>query len=218
MAALKFRTKTKDYGMTSAISQVGKMTRGISCLVGVMGNDDHGDGLTVVDIASFHEFGTSKIPKRSFVRATTDANLPQIRNMQNSGLLDVVFRNVAPEQAIGRIGAWLSGQMQKRISDGIPPPLKDATIRHKNRRQLAGAKEQVQNITAKADRQGYRAAQKSSGTFGPARAGYAAKLNDNDKQRLNKKANLVITGGSSTALIDTGQLRRSITWLVKGGK
>jgi len=36
-------------------------------------------GLTLVEVATFHEFGTSRTPERSFLRATIDANKSELQ-------------------------------------------------------------------------------------------------------------------------------------------
>jgi hypothetical protein len=160
MAGVKFTVKNKDMGWDAMIAGSEELTKNPGVRVGVMGKAQHGDGLTVVDIATFHEFGTEHIPQRSFVRATVDSKLNEIKELQKKELTDVLFNGKPAKVGLGRIGAWLAGQMQQRITDRIDPPLTLATI--------------------------------------------AAKI--------KFKGNKALIG--DVPLIDTGQLRRSITWKV----
>lgn len=98
--------------------------------IGVIGNEavtEHGmgSGLTVAEIATIHEFGTQRIPRRSWLRDYVDGNKARI---------EVMLRNVAKRGFIAGLGSTLEtfgvvmvGEIQDRISDRIPPPLSSRT-------------------------------------------------------------------------------------------
>lgn len=98
--------------------------------IGVIGNEavtEHGMGseLTVAEIATIHEFGTQRIPRRSWLRDYVDGNKARI---------EVMLRNVAKRGFIAGLGSTLEtfgvvmvGEIQDRISDRIPPPLSSRT-------------------------------------------------------------------------------------------
>lgn len=110
------------------------------------------DGLTVLDVATFHEFGLG-VPERSFLRGWFDENIERAKEAIRRLMVSVVEGKRTKEQALELFGQWLQGEIQKRIAEGIPPPLAQSTI---------------------------------------------------DKK------------GSSTSLVDTGQLRSSVTYKVEG--
>jgi hypothetical protein len=123
--------KDKDLGFDKMIRGAESFLKQPYIKVGVIGDSGHSEGLTVVDIATFHEFGTETVPQRSFVRSTVDANIDQIRAKQKDLIDAVLFRGADLRRELGLIGLDLQGKMQKRIKDRIPPPNAESTIRAK---------------------------------------------------------------------------------------
>lgn len=109
---------------------------------------------TLAQVAAAHEFGTDRVPCRSFIRATVDLKAAEIHATQESLVMLVATGKVTPEAAMERLGAFTQGLVQARIAEGINPPLAASTIARK---------------------------------------------------------------GSSKPLVDTGQLRSSITYQIAGG-
>ena len=112
----------------------------ITITVGVHGDDgaerhdaanDTGAPLTVADIATFHEFGTSTVPQRSFIRAWYDERQEFIAATLQSQMKLVVAGKITGEVAAERIALAFEGDVKKRISRGIPPPLQPETIARK---------------------------------------------------------------------------------------
>jgi hypothetical protein len=85
-------------------------------------------GLTVADVASFNEFGTDRIPERSFVRGWFDENEDVIRKQIANVAGGVKKGRITFEQAFEQLGLWLVGSMQKRIAQGIEPENAPKTI------------------------------------------------------------------------------------------
>lgn len=106
--------------------------------VGVQGQEasagktgpDGGAGLTVAEVASFHEFGLG-VPRRSFIADYADETMDRQRER-----LRVIARRVgrgAPlETELDRLGLRIVGEIQARISKNIPPKLADSTRDRKN--------------------------------------------------------------------------------------
>ncbi len=88
--------------------------------------------LTVVQVASFHEFGTKHIPRRSFIADWSDEfeeqHKEQLRKMARAVLNGTV---ASVDQGLNRLGNLYVGEIQRRISQGIAPPLKKATVDRK---------------------------------------------------------------------------------------
>lgn len=133
MAAPGFKLEVKDTDMG-----FDDMVRGAESFlsqpyikVGVIGNATHGDGLTVVDVATFHEFGTETIPQRSFIRATVDEGLKSIQDEQDKIIDRVLFQGANFDKEAGKLGLAVQSKIQQKILSRIPPALKPATIRAK---------------------------------------------------------------------------------------
>lgn len=109
----------------------------------------HADGdATLVEVATAHEFGAGPIPERSFIRRTIREKERAIVGLQAKLTAQVVEGRLTMERALQLIGAFVAGEIKKRIAEGapIPPPLKAATIEAKGSSrplvdtgQLAGA-------------------------------------------------------------------------------
>lgn len=91
----------------------------------------HGEGLTVGDIATFHEFGTQTVPQRSFVRSWYDERQAFIADTLRTQLQAVIAGKRPIEQAAERIALAFEGDVKRRIAQNIPPPLAPATIARK---------------------------------------------------------------------------------------
>lgn len=87
-----------------------------------------GSEATLLDIATIHELGLGQ-ERRSFIADwaddSRDTHQKQIRAVAKA----VVAGKVASmHQGLARIGSLFAAQVQKRISDGIDPPLQQSTI------------------------------------------------------------------------------------------
>lgn len=103
--------------------------------VGVHSDDaDHthagGEGLTVGDIATFHEFGTQTVPQRSFIRAWFDEGQAEHQQVIREEL-EAATKGASLPQALERIALRLEGSVKDRIRQHIPPPLAPATVKRK---------------------------------------------------------------------------------------
>lgn len=147
------RVTIRDNGLSALTKRLKAFGRGYTLTVGVHGPEGEAtDGkTTVLEVATINEFGLG-VPERSFIRDWADLNEP--RNIANlRKIAGVVLRgDYSVEVGLGRFGALCQGEIQARISAGIPPPNAPSTIAKK---------------------------------------------------------------GSSTPLIDTGQLRSSILWRIE---
>jgi len=169
----KTYVKDNDKGYKKLISQAAKLKHKPYVKVGIQGSDAgepkkvrNDDGsistvtdISVVEIANFHEFGLG-VPERSFLRDTLDINRNKYNAIAKEMKTEIALGKMSNEKALSVIGEKIKADCQVRISDGIPPPLSDETIKNKT----------VNGRTGK------------------------------------------------TPLIDTGQLRQSITYVVEASK
>lgn len=91
----------------------------------------HSEGVSVGDIATWHEFGTQTVPMRSFVRAWYDERTEFIRATLKAELTAAAQGKRTVEQAMERAALIFEGDVKKRIANRIPPPLAPATIARK---------------------------------------------------------------------------------------
>ena len=107
---------------------------GLEIRAGILANEGaetHSEGLTVLDVASFHEFGTRRIPARSFLRGYYDERESDLDEGLDRMLASVVAGKRTAQSAGDAFGSAVVAGIQKRISDRIEPALADATIARK---------------------------------------------------------------------------------------
>jgi hypothetical protein len=89
------------------------------------------DGLKVGQIAVIHELGLGRNPKRSVIKDWAEQNRQRLTGEYTAATLTAVFREANINLALGRLGAKYVGELQERMVQGIPPPLKEQTIEAK---------------------------------------------------------------------------------------
>lgn len=124
------KVKDVDKGYRKLVDEVFRFEnpRLMVGILGANGGKEYENGASVLDVATWNEFGTEQIPSRSFIRAWYDANLPEIRKKLKGLLIAVVKRKIDKDQALEQLGQWCVGSMQARIAQGIPPPNAQSTI------------------------------------------------------------------------------------------
>lgn len=112
------------------------MKRGdVSARVGIVGGpagQSHGS-LNNASLGAVHEFGTRRVPERSFLRATVDEQRTQVETQ-----LARVVREFYGTQdrarltrGLGRVAAKVTADVKKKIVGSIPPPNAPATVARK---------------------------------------------------------------------------------------
>jgi hypothetical protein len=87
--------------------------------------------ITVAEIATIHEYGMGGSPERSFIRAWADQNVAA-NDMALRKIAQAVIRGQYDGRTgLERFGLLAVGQIQTRISNGIPPPNAESTIKRK---------------------------------------------------------------------------------------
>lgn len=87
-------------------------------------------GEDILSIAFTHEFGYAarNIPERSFMRAGFDENESKISNMIETQIGKVMSMEITAKTAMGRVGEYTKGLIQRKITDIRQPPNKPVTI------------------------------------------------------------------------------------------
>jgi len=98
--------------------------------IGVLGPDaaKAHDDVTMYDVAAYNEFGTSRIPERSFLRDTVDIERAKIVAFARKQSRSVLEGKMDGRTALERLGLMTQGLIQARIAAGIEPENKPATV------------------------------------------------------------------------------------------
>ena len=204
-------------------------------------DDDSGKPIDMPMLAAIHEFGTDKIPERSFIRAGIDAGRNAIANAYDVGMAPLLTGEGSARRVCDLIGVSATSAIKGHVYSGLGPPLAESTKLARIAKTKTGRK--VINRAARAT----RAAEAGSklGGYGPHRAYQAqpmrfARFDRSKGKFLNPKATSGLRagqwvktrasgkhvkaldalasalGGVFKPLIDTGQLVQSIAYEVKG--
>jgi hypothetical protein len=135
MAKGKVTFRDTDKGW-QAMKRRAEAAAGDNVVVGVFGekaNTPHpeGQGMTIGEIVSIHEFGEGNNHERSFIRETVDLFAKRIQKHQRKVADQYYVGKLTLEQALNQVGLFVQGEIRKRISKGIPPSNSDATIARK---------------------------------------------------------------------------------------
>ena len=87
-------------------------------------------GTSVAQVADWNEFGTDRIPARSFIGAFVEENENQIE-ADLERCAEEYTRGRDGKQMLTRLGLRYVGLIQQRIASGIAPPNSPATIARK---------------------------------------------------------------------------------------
>lgn len=92
-----------------------------------------GRRISLVELATVHEFGTSTVPERAFIRRTAIEGRHDFGVALSLLARQVMLGRIQPQYGLSRLGAFASTQVRSRIATGayLPPPLKPATIARK---------------------------------------------------------------------------------------
>jgi hypothetical protein len=89
------------------------------------------EAVRLVDIATFHEFGTSHgVPERSFIRSTLFEN-NLYREMRKKLSISILSLKMDVSKALGLLGLKYQSDIQAKIRAGIDPPLTFETEQRK---------------------------------------------------------------------------------------
>jgi len=95
--------------------------------VGIIDAGQHDDSpLTVATIGYRHEFGIG-VPERSFFRTTLADEKTKLIQIQNKMLVKILDGEQTTKNALGQLGEYLSGKIQKKIVDIKSPANSEAT-------------------------------------------------------------------------------------------
>jgi len=127
-----FHLKDTDHGWKARLKGLLALKAPAHIDVGILDTGEaEADGTSVLDVALWNEFGTATIPERSFIRAWFDEAEPALREDFTKLMQGVAAGKRTRAEVLDLMGQRMVGQVQARMSAGIPPPNKPATVRRK---------------------------------------------------------------------------------------
>lgn len=130
------KLEDRDFGwkhLQGAVLKLGD--KGAFTLVGVQGAQGAANvqstALTYAQLARIHEFGTARIPARSFLYATIEKHKAEIQKRATAFGRGVLMDLFTVEKALELLGEYVVGLIRQRIADGIAPPNAPSTIKRK---------------------------------------------------------------------------------------
>lgn len=118
---MSFQLRDVDHGAAKRIREFVSATKRVR--VGVFGDaGSYEDGASVLEIASFHEFGID-VPRRSFIVDWFDSKQGEIKAKIKALAVAYGRGRLTLDQGLEQLGQWAVGSVQERMSAGIPPPL-----------------------------------------------------------------------------------------------
>jgi len=134
---MKFTPKVKSSGDgRRTMKKINKeLEKSPEILVGVPQDAiPYPDGTSVALVAAVHEFGTAKVPERSFIRTSIEKNLDKYKKLSERGMVKVVDGKLGILQLAGLIGTEAQGDVQDEITKLKSPALAEATIKEKKKK------------------------------------------------------------------------------------
>ena len=85
-----------------------------------VGSNDYPDtGESVINVGFWHEFGTKRMPERSWMRSAIRANVKKYKKGIKKGLLEIQKGKLKPAVLLGRLGLSARDDMRAMI-DALP--------------------------------------------------------------------------------------------------
>jgi len=122
--AAKFKVRDSDPGFKDFRRQLKEGPNQVN--IGLFGEQ----GRDLVIYAASNEFGTVKIPERSFLRSAIDENRREFRKFIDKRKTQIVINPTQRERVLKGLGLLAESKVVKKINEGGTPftPNKPATI------------------------------------------------------------------------------------------
>lgn len=104
---------------------------GATVNVGIQSDAGETDGTPIAAYAAYNEFGTSRIPSRSFMRSTFDEQRNKWGDIADRALSSILELRNTPERALSLLGEVAQSDIQRKITTLREPPNAMSTIAFK---------------------------------------------------------------------------------------
>jgi len=126
-------------GQREALAKRLKGMRNASVTIGV--HEDagryEGSDVSVVEVALWNEFGTKRIPERSFLRSALAGNEGLINQWRAGVISGIIEGSLTVEKGLETLGFRIAELVKNKIKSNVPPPLAESTARDKKARGVA---------------------------------------------------------------------------------
>lgn len=144
MIGTRLLVKSVDKGWKSLSKTMKAIAQSDSKVhVGILGgkrNSRKGEPLTNVELGFVHEFGTARVPERSFIRSTFEVNREKYAGILKRLVPQIYAQKMTVAQVLNILGATMAADIKKRMADGeIKPPNAPATLERKRAKSYRGA-------------------------------------------------------------------------------
>lgn len=107
---------------------------------GIIGGATDEDGVSVAEYAAYNEYGTSRIPKRPFLRTTMDKNRDKYKRLLQGALKGLASSGASEPvgMALTAVGREMETDVIEQIKSNMPPPNAPETRARKEARPGGG--------------------------------------------------------------------------------
>jgi hypothetical protein len=116
---------TSGKGIKSLFKRLEKGTVDVGILSSEGKHED--SALSVAQIGFWHEFGTVKIPERSFIRSTIDGQSKDIKKVASNQYKKVLDGKITTAEGLGILGAFSAGLIQEKFTNNDWTPNSERT-------------------------------------------------------------------------------------------
>lgn len=140
MALVKGKAKvTRNASNTKGVEAFLAKFKNSSVTVGVHNDAGQYPGAnapTVAQVAFWNEFGTVKMPERSFLRSTMQEQARFIQSLLKEQVEKCMQQDITAEKALKVVGFNVQALVQKKIESNVPPELSPSYLAQKKRKFL----------------------------------------------------------------------------------
>ena len=124
--------RDKDRGYAALMASIDK-SGSYRITVGIHAEDggQYANGVTLAEVAEKNEFGGPNQPARPFIGPWADERRASAIEQIKAAFKEALKARTSPAQRLDQIAQVLAGEVQQRISTGIPPPNAQSTIDRK---------------------------------------------------------------------------------------
>jgi len=130
---LKNKVIIIDKGYARIQTNMRRMERGMEVAIGLMPQNEerHSGRKTNTAVGHYHEFGTSHVPKRSFLRTPLEKNAREYTNYIKSKGFNILWGSNKRRDVLMYVATKYRADVLNHIASNIPPKLADSTIAKK---------------------------------------------------------------------------------------
>jgi hypothetical protein len=127
--SFQFKTKSKGNYSKTIKKQIqdGKVKVGLP--KGKSG--EYEDGMTVIEVGAMNEFGTARIPERSFIRVPLQQNKEKYFALAKKEIKKIYLGKQTVDNALGLLGLFVSDKMKGSFTNNNWDANADSTVKMK---------------------------------------------------------------------------------------